>query len=359
MLTRFSLKPTIPRPRHVVRAVRDAFPRKSPSAIFLPQSMVQTRGLRVSSPRHGFLSLFSALLESPSILEPTVPEHTTGSEQAALGLGALALAAQDSRKRIPTITTLSPEQLTPGDVIHLPRDSYTLTVSFKPLLALSSNIVSSIAVPTPTSPTNETATPQPVPRPPSNVQPHPHVPHEVTLHAASGASDFSGVRFPAGLACIYYHTPSAPCTPLAGALRLRVLSSLVGDPKAWTAPSVRYAFVRGHDFCVMPGMPWHIPVLALPLGNYNAVRAMLLHEGLVAPRVMGDAENEALRCSLKRFNSRVLHRFGQPFVINLGTKRFRFYFVGQSKVYKHVVWDLCSWNGHDVHEEHQPFTGAY
>ncbi|KAM5534163.1 hypothetical protein V8D89_012183 [Ganoderma adspersum] len=351
MLPRLSLKPAIS--THVVRAVREALPRRSPSALPLPHSMMQTRGLHVSSPRNELLGLLATLLESPSALEPTVPEPTADSEQAALGLGALALAVQDSRKRTPT--TLSPERLGPADVIHLPRDAHTLTVSFKPLLALSSNIIPTSTAHTPTSPTNATTTPLSVPRPPSNVQPRSRVPHEVTLRAASGASDLEGVRFPAGLACLYYHTPPAPCTPLAGALRLRTLPFLVGDPKAWTDQSVRDAFAHGHDFCVLPGIPWHIPVLAL--GSYDAVRAMLLHERLVATRVMRDAERQGRRWSLKRHSSRVLHQFGQPFVIDLSTKRLRFYFIGQRTVYRHVLRDLCSWNRHGTHEAHQPFTG--
>ncbi|PIL26569.1 hypothetical protein GSI_12327 [Ganoderma sinense ZZ0214-1] len=314
----------------------------------------------------GFLGLLSTLLESPSAPEPTVPEPTPGSEHAPLGLSALALASQDSRKRTPTITTLNPEHLTPADVIHLPRDAHTLTVSFKPLLESSPNAVSSSVTPIPTSPVNATASRQLIPRSSTKVEPQPGVPHEVTLRAASGASDLEGVRFPAGLGCLYYHTPPAPCTPLAGALRLRTLSSLSSlsplglpsDPRAWTAESVRAAFARGRDFHMLDGMiPWHIPLLALPQGNYTAVRAMLLHERLVAPGVMRDAEREGRRWALKRHSSRVLARFGQPFVVDLSTKRLRFYFVGRRRVHRHVVRDLCSWNRQGADEAHQPFIG--
>ncbi|PIL26331.1 hypothetical protein GSI_12087 [Ganoderma sinense ZZ0214-1] len=376
MLPRLSLKSMIS--GGVVRAMCDAYSRKSLLALPPPQSLLLIRGLRVSPPRNDeFLGLLATLLEFPSTPEPTVPEPTVpeptvpepttpkpavlepvvGYQPSVLGLGPPSVSVQDSRKRIPIITTLSPERLTPADVIHLPRDAHTLSVSFKPLFALSSNIVSSKTRPSPASPTNATATTLLVRRSPSNIQPRPRLPHEVTLRAASGASELEGVQFPAGLACLYYYSPPAPCTPLAGALRLRTLPSLSGNPKAWTPQSVRDAFARGHDFCVLAGMPWHIPVLALPLGSYDAVRAMLLHEGLVAPRVMHDAGREGRRWSLKRHSSRVLSRFGQPFVVDLSTKRLRFYFVGRRMVYKHVLWDLCSWNPRDTHEAYQPFTG--
>ncbi|KAI1783466.1 hypothetical protein LXA43DRAFT_1046600 [Ganoderma leucocontextum] len=85
---------------------------------------------------------------------------------------------------------------------------------------------------------------------------------------------------------------------------------------------------------------------------------MLLYERLVAPSVMRDAEREGRRWSLKRHSSRVIHRFGQPFVVDLGTKRYRFYFVGRRRVYTHDLWDLCSWNKlPGTKEAHQPFTG--
>ena len=318
---------------------------------------VQTRGLRSSSPRNEFLDRFAPLLESPSILDPTVPKHTTGCEQASLGLGALALAAQNNRKRTPTITTLNPEQLTPADVIHLLRDAHTLTVSFKLLLALSSNVVSSVPVPTHLAYQRDSDTPArhtfPIQRPaPASCstrgdtarcvrrqrpfrRPVPRRPRLPVLPPALGP----------------LHAPRRRAAP-------PLISSLSSDLKAWTAQSVRAAFAHGHDFSVLPGMSWHIPVLALPLGSYDAVRTMLLHEGLVATRVMRDAEREGRRWSLKRHNSRVLNGFGLPFVVDLGTKRLRFYFVGQRAVYRHVLWDLCSCNRHGAHEAHQPFTGT-
>ena len=92
--------------------------------------------------------------------------------------------------------------------------------------------------------------------------------------------------------------------------------------------------------------------------DHDRPTLVLLHEGLVATRVMRDAEREGRRWSLKRHNSRVLNGFGLPFVVDLGTKRLRFYFVGQRAVYRHVLWDLCSWNRHGAHEAHQPFTGT-
>ena len=320
----------------------------------------------------GFFGLLTTLIDSPffhesSVSESIIPEPVDEYKQAMFDLGTLALAGQDSRKRSPTITTLSPERLTPADIILLPHKAHTFTVSFRPLLELASNIgADRPAIPSSISSSPRPTTPQGfVPRSSSatSATRQPRVPHEVLLRAASGASDLEGVRFPAGPSCLYYHTPSAPCTPLAGALRLRTLPSLTGDPKTWTDESVREAFTRGRDFCVLPGIPWHIPILTLTSGasagaGYDAVRAMLLHERLVPQTVMRDAEREGRRWGFKRYSSRVIHRFGQPFIVDLSTKELRFYFVGRRRVRTHVFRDLCSWNMRGTNEAYQPFAGT-
>ncbi|TBU21861.1 hypothetical protein BD311DRAFT_792514 [Dichomitus squalens] len=161
----------------------------------------------------------------------------------------------------------------------------------------------------------------PLPPAPSD-EPKPHVPHEVILHAASGAGDLEGVTFPAGQACLYYASPRPPCTRLAGEVRLRLLQSLDGYHKGWTYQSVRDAFERGRDFGVRPGIPWRIPLLTV--WGCPTTRQMLLHEVL-------------------------------RFVVDWGTKRYHFYFLGEGLLCSHVVGDLCSWNQRGAKEAYQPF----
>ncbi|TBU36479.1 hypothetical protein BD309DRAFT_1024297 [Dichomitus squalens] len=171
----------------------------------------------------------------------------------------------------------------------------------------------------------------PLPPAPSD-EPKPHVPHEVILHAASGAGDLEGVTFPAGQACLYYASPRPPCTRLAGEVRLRLLQSLDGYHKRWTYQSVRDAFERGRDF-----------------GADAAAR------GPRRAAMMRTAEKLGRTYKWQRHGGRVVHSFGQRFVVDWGTKRYHFYFLGEGLLCSHVVGDLCSWNQRGAKEAYQPF----
>ncbi|EJF58869.1 hypothetical protein DICSQDRAFT_172528 [Dichomitus squalens LYAD-421 SS1] len=192
----------------------------------------------------------------------------------------------------------------------------------------------------------------PLPPAPSD-EPKPHVPHEVILHAASGAGDLEGVKFPMGQACLYYASPRPPRTRLAGEVRLRLLPSLDDDCKRWTDQSLRDAFARGRDLCVLPASAWRVPLLTV--WGYRAIRQMLLHEGLVEPAVMRTAEKLGRTFGQQRHGSRVMHSFGQRSVVDSGTKRHRFYFLCEGLLCSHVVRNLCSWNQRGAKEAYQPF----
>ncbi|KAI0665527.1 hypothetical protein C8Q78DRAFT_1064318 [Trametes maxima] len=156
-------------------------------------------------------------------------------------------------------------------------------------------------------------------------------------------------KFPSGLrGFLYYWTPPAHITPLAGEINFRVTSN--NDPTA--------GFRAGHDYKIRTGGRWRLPLLTLAWASgYEPLRDALLREELVDADTMKLAEALGHGHKLLRNVSRVVHSFHQHFVLDLSTQAFTFYFLGRGKLHKTMLLDLCNYKDSTTRPAVQPFEG--
>ncbi|EIW62467.1 uncharacterized protein TRAVEDRAFT_68891 [Trametes versicolor FP-101664 SS1] len=119
----------------------------------------------------------------------------------------------------------------------------------------------------------------------------------------------------------YYLAHNAPA--LSGQVRFRVTG--INDPAL---------FSSGEDLLRSDHLPWRMPLLSLLLRKYyTAMLHRLVDEGLVSERVLQIASSlppEAQQANVG--STRVIHAFGQPFLLHFGRARQPFYFVGADTV---------------------------
>ncbi|KAI0655690.1 hypothetical protein C8Q70DRAFT_1017213 [Cubamyces menziesii] len=119
---------------------------------------------------------------------------------------------------------------------------------------------------------------------------------------------------------LYYdQDPRTP--PLARELRFRVTSG--PDPSL---------FASGHDLCCDNGLPYRIPLLNIASTHrcYSVVKQNLVKDGLVSPKIMRKASAQfPVRAT------RILHSFGQPFLLAFGTYMQNLHLVGWD-VIRHI-----------------------
>lgn len=121
---------------------------------------------------------------------------------------------------------------------------------------------------------------------------------------------------------LYYHiAPNAPA--LSGQVRFRVTG--INDPAL---------FSSGEDLLRADYLPWRIPVISLPFRNlYTAMLQRLLEDGLVSEhlsRIASSLSPEARRINIG--STRIVHAFGQPFLLTFGLTTQPFYFIGADTV---------------------------
>ncbi|EIW62438.1 uncharacterized protein TRAVEDRAFT_68880 [Trametes versicolor FP-101664 SS1] len=121
---------------------------------------------------------------------------------------------------------------------------------------------------------------------------------------------------------LYYHiAPNAPA--LSGQVRFRVTG--INDPAL---------FSSGEDLLRADYLPWRIPVIFLPFRNlYTAMLQRLVEDGLVSEhlsRIASSLSPEARRINIG--STRIVHAFGQPFLLTFGLSTQPFYFIGADTV---------------------------
>ena len=214
-----------------------------------------------------------------------------------------------------TITTLRLDAVTPADVVHVLADTTRITVLLPSAVgtAHAESAAGSVSVDLP-----ESYKPKPEPNAPQAAQaqlpaaaeagaatPSPLVP-SVTFQPGLSRKEV----FPAGLhGVFYYWVPPPPIPALAGEVRFRITPQT--DPLNVAA---------GKDFCLSVGIPWRIPLITFG-EMYRLLRDMVVGEGLldVDSETVEYAELVAGEYQLKRASSRIVHSFGQPFVLLLAT----------------------------------------
>lgn len=93
-------------------------------------------------------------------------------------------------------------------------------------------------------------------------------------------------------------------------------------------------FSSGEDLLRADYLPWRIPVISLPFRNlYTAMLQRLLEDGLVSEhlsRIASSLSPEARRINIG--STRIVHAFGQPFLLTFGLTTQPFYFIGADTV---------------------------
>lgn len=119
----------------------------------------------------------------------------------------------------------------------------------------------------------------------------------------------------------YYLPPNGPA--LSGQLRFRVTGK--NDPAL---------FSSGEDLLRSDHLPWRTPIVPISFRkSYQALRRRLLDDGLVSEDLLRVASS--LPPDAKMINvgsTRMVHAFGQPFLLNFGQTNQYFYLVGAGTI---------------------------
>jgi hypothetical protein len=118
-----------------------------------------------------------------------------------------------------------------------------------------------------------------------------------------------GFPFPPGTkGFFYYHQPPA-LPPMAGEMRFRICDDAS-------------QFAYGRDLEVESERPWNIPLINIvKVGNYKAIRDLLLDEGFVDHELVADMENlKSVSGSRGKGRAIALYDIDQPFSVNLSVR---------------------------------------
>ncbi|RDX45487.1 hypothetical protein OH76DRAFT_1357790 [Lentinus brumalis] len=136
----------------------------------------------------------------------------------------------------------------------------------------------------------------------------------------------SPMTFPAGLAgYLYYWVPATPAPPTAGEIRFRRMFT----------PSP-LAFNNGQDLLSANGLPWRLQLPTIATFDlYQVYRDILLRDGLVSKETFAIAADMGRQRKTWDVESQgLVHSFGQPWYLDLGSKVHWWQFMGERDLFK-------------------------
>ena len=265
-----------------------------------------------------------------------------------------------------TLNTLNPERLTAKDLITLTRPMPCFDISLSSSFQAFTEISALIDGRTSKESSEEPKDSSPDLSPPraglSGSQRPTTLLRAVELLASTSRRSADGLYaevFPEGFGFLYYYTPPPHLPRLAGELRFRHIAPLGHDPRTWRNHTLREAFRKGFDHTLTNGLTWRVPLWSTGWARkYALVRAMLVHEGLVAEETMDAAVILGEKHNLHRYRSRVICSFHEPFLISFATRALTFHFLSDEKIKTYHLWDLCTRRQDIEQRTVQPFHGT-